>query len=229
MRHDLGLRLMRAHPSAPWAGPHTAPLRGDEKLPAREHETGILWVYYGPIPATPRSLSTQPWGWCPDLDDDATIGVLLASARRAWDAPRLACHWFAGDDGPYTAPGWIVDLGDGENVVAGATDYVEALLLAIEAAPNREVTTAGPAVLRHPIARVTVEIELRSFDGDLRSHALPPDLTDEALIDAAKRLVVYEPGALVTTTLWREPRNMDTDSVEDVGGGIRIVDAWVLR
>ena len=159
MRQSLGLRLMRAHPSAPWAGPHTAPQRGDENLPAREHETGILWVYYGPIPATPRALSAEPWGWCPDLDDDATIGVLLASARRAWDAPRLACHWFEGNDGPYAEPGWIVDLGDGENVVAGATDYAEALILAIEGAPNQERTVPGPAIRADDVADIEARLE----------------------------------------------------------------------
>lgn len=131
-RQALADRLMRAHPDTPWAGPHTAPLRGDEHLPAREHETGILWVYHGPIPATMRSLSTQPWGWRPDLDDAATLGVLLATTRAVHDAPRLSVHWYEGDDGVFTEPGWIVDLGDGENVICGATDYAESLVIAIE-------------------------------------------------------------------------------------------------
>lgn len=108
-----------------------------EREPAREHETGILWLYYGPASASVRSR--EPWGWRPDLDDAATAGAILDAARRAWRAPRLSAHWFAGTDdlpSPYAEPGWIVDLGDGENVVAGATDYVEALILAIEAAPD---------------------------------------------------------------------------------------------
>lgn len=135
MRADLADRLMRAHPSAPWTGPHSPPQQGDEQLPAREWETGILWHYHGPIPATLRACSSTPWGWRPDLDDAATVGVLLDTARIAHAAPRLSVHWFDGDDGPFAEPGWIVDAGDGENVICGATDYAEALVIAIEGKP----------------------------------------------------------------------------------------------
>lgn len=133
-RMELARRLMAAHPSAPWGGPHSPPEQGMEHEPAREHETGILWRYHGPVPAALRACSSEPWGWLPDLDDPATVGVLLDTARRVAEAPRLAVHWFDGtDDVPlFTEPGWIVDGGDGENVLAGATDYAEALVIVIE-------------------------------------------------------------------------------------------------
>ena len=82
------------------------------------------------------------------LPDAATAGAILEAARRAWRAPRLSAHWCAGTDdlpSPYAEPGWIVDLGDGENVVAGATDYVEALILAIEAAPDEQPASGSAA------------------------------------------------------------------------------------
>jgi len=133
-RKQLAHRLMAAHPSDPWRGPEWPASVGDEHIPHREFETGILWHYHGPIPATSGACSRHPWGWFPDLDDAATVGVLLDTARKVAEAPRLAVHWFDGtDDVPlFTEPGWIVDGGDGENVLAGATDYAEALVIVIE-------------------------------------------------------------------------------------------------
>lgn len=119
MNEELAIRLITAHPSVPWRSPLVATEQGK---PVRDHETGVLWRCCGS-------------GWRPDLDDAATAGVLLATVRRVWDAPRLAAHWFAGTDDlprPFRDPGWIVDLGDGENVVCGATAYAEALVCAIE-------------------------------------------------------------------------------------------------
>lgn len=118
MNTVLGKRLMKAHPAAPWAAPDP-----DQCSPHRTEALGILWRDEGE-------------GWVPDLDDDATRGVLLATARLCWDAERLSVHWYEGDDSVFTEPGWIVDLGDGENVICGATDYAEALVIAIEEAPT---------------------------------------------------------------------------------------------
>lgn len=110
---SLATRLLTACPRAPWrTKPTVAPTN-------RDPLTGILWR------ATVE-------GWRPDLEDAATIGVLLATARTVHNAPRLSVHWYEGDDSAFTEPGWIVDLGDGENVICGATDYAEALVIAIE-------------------------------------------------------------------------------------------------
>ena len=51
-RKQLARRLMTAHPSDPWRGPEWPASVGDEHIPHREFETGILWHYHGPIPAT---------------------------------------------------------------------------------------------------------------------------------------------------------------------------------
>lgn len=137
MNEPLSLRLMALHPDARpgFTMPHSPPQRGDEALPAREHETGILWRYVGPVPATPTSCALYPWEWLPDLDDAGSWGPLLKCAQKVHQAPRLGVHWFEGDDdhpSPFSDPGWIVDLGDGENVVCGADEYEEALVCAIE-------------------------------------------------------------------------------------------------
>lgn len=134
MNEPLSRRLMDLPPEARpgFTMPHSPPERGDELLPAREHETGILWRYVGPVPASPRACSESPWCWLPDLGDAGSQGMLLRCARKVHQAPRLGVHWFEGDDSVFTEPGWIVDLGDGENVICGATEYEEALVCAIE-------------------------------------------------------------------------------------------------
>lgn len=138
-RWALSRRLMMLPPEARpgFVMPHTPPEHGMELEPAREHETGILWRWFGPVPATVRACSSEPWCWLPDLDDAATVGVVLAAARMVHDAPRLSAHWFAGDEdhpSPFSEPGWLVDGGNGENVICGATDYAEALVCALEEA-----------------------------------------------------------------------------------------------
>lgn len=73
-----------------------------------------------------------------------------------------------------------------------------------------------------PVVEVTMRIRLREYHGD-ESRPLPDDLTTTAVLDTARRLAVHAEGALVVTTLFREPGDVDSDCVEDVGGGWKIV------
>lgn len=100
-----------------------------------------------------------------------------------------------------------------------------------EAAECPDGDQLPPPKSMHPVARVTVEITLRAFDENLGGRQLPADLTDEALADCARRLVVdgQDDGRLITTTLWREPTDHDTDAIENVGGSLRVVGVEVRR
>lgn len=88
-----------------------------------------------------------------------------------------------------------------------------------------------PAGGPHPVVAVTVEITLRDFGDLFAGRPLPANLTDAALADAATRLVTdgqYD-GRLVTTTLWHDPKDRDSDAIESVGGSLRVAGVQVRR
>ena len=85
----------------------------------REDVGGTLWR---------RDISTSTW--FPDLEDPATVGVLLAFVRKAYGSSSIdvVCE-FAPEGEPWT---WRVNLLEGD--VRGPTEGA-ALVAALEAAP----------------------------------------------------------------------------------------------
>lgn len=82
-------------------------------------------------------------GWLPDLTDPATRGALLQLAREAWNAPngyvtckrsRCASQDYAPGAWDWTWAFW----GDEETFVASGDSEVSALIVALEAAPERK-------------------------------------------------------------------------------------------
>jgi len=80
--------------------------------------------------------------WLPDFDDPATVGCLLALVREAWD-------WDVWAESTAESDAWIVmcpvlgEESDGRPLI-GSVDFTAdtepgALVLALEAAPRREV------------------------------------------------------------------------------------------
>ena len=81
-----------------------------------------------------------------------------------------------------------------------------------------------------PKVRVTMDIVLRDYSGeDGKPRPLADDTPWVALLDAARRLATGgPPGSMCSTTLWLDPDDHDSASIEDVGGSWRIVSAVVL-
>lgn len=77
--------------------------------------------------------------------------------------------------------------------------------------------------MKDPVLEVTMRVRLRDYSDPENSRPLPSDITLAAMFDTARRLAVHQEGGLVTTTMFRVPGDPDSDCVEDVGGGWRVV------
>lgn len=79
-------------------------------------------------------------------------------------------------------------------------------------------------------ASITVTIHLRDHSDYDHPAPLPRGLTDAAIRDCMTRLVgIQEQGQLVLTTLYRVPGDVDSDSIQEVGGGMFVTGFSVTR
>jgi hypothetical protein len=114
----LGTRLV-ACPAFPKAIARTQPHPGWRDGRYRD-EQGILWNL------TPAVIQTGVW--LPDLDDTATLGVLLAIVRLAWNDPGLTTFH---DSDRWDLPDWGIRSGKGG--VAPEHSEAAVLVVALEA------------------------------------------------------------------------------------------------
>lgn len=80
-----------------------------------------------------------------------------------------------------------------------------------------------------PVARVMLTVRLRQYEDSGGPRALPADITEAALANTLRRLVLYEDGQLMLTTLFRTPGDPDSDVIESVGGAVRIERVEIQR
>lgn len=80
----------------------------------------------------PRAWEASASLRLPDLSDPATLGCLLALVRKAWGDPGM----FVRPRGSKMRPDWAVFTGQNSDLVCSASKEVEALVAALEAAPN---------------------------------------------------------------------------------------------
>jgi hypothetical protein len=92
---------------------------------------GGLWAKDGDLTLAAPGVDEEP-----DFTDPATVGVLLAAAREAWQAPYMHVVWMGNTPaGPSTSSWWSACI-DCRVVGHGPTE-ADALIAALEAAAAR--------------------------------------------------------------------------------------------